>query len=260
MNPKSPLLESDVRNIVRILGEVSSMKPSADAQRAYIMNELAGMLGTDTWVWGVSPLLEPGSQPVYLFHQTGGFDETRMTRYLQAVDHPDSGYMTTSIIESMTESGKPVTRDREGIIPSERFLASPAAPLWKAANIGPLVLALHPIPGHGVSVIGFYRPVDAPAYTEREALIAHIVLSEVPWLHEAGLPHLAARPAPSLPPRCRVILNQLATGASRHSIAADLGLSIQTVHGYIRKIFKHFGVHSQAELIARFSTGDGRHH
>jgi len=33
-------------------------------------------------------------------------------------------------------------------------------------------------------------------------------------------------------------------------------LSVDTVHGYAKVIFKHFGVHSQTQLVTRFSKGD----
>ena len=35
------------------------------------------------------------------------------------------------------------------------------------------------------------------------------------------------------------------------------GLSVNTVHGYAKVIFKHFGVHTQSELVTRFTKGDG---
>lgn len=55
MHETSPLCEKDVRDIVRILGAVIAMRPEPDTQRVYLMNELARLLGTDTWVWGVAP-------------------------------------------------------------------------------------------------------------------------------------------------------------------------------------------------------------
>lgn len=254
----SPITESDVCEIVRILGEVAAMEPSPDRQRNYLMSELGKLVGTDTWVWGVSPMMDPGKQPVYIYHQTGGFDETRMARFLMAVEHPDCAPMTAPLAQAMIDAGGQVTRLIDQIVPKERFQNSPANPFWRKADIGPILISIRPLPGYGISVIGFYRSLDEPDFDEREARIAHIVLTEVPWLHEAGLPHLAALPTPTLPPRCRLILNQLVRGTSRKNIAAELDLSVQTVNGYLRKIFKHFGVHSQAELVARFSKGDGR--
>lgn len=253
------LEEKDVRALVRVLGETVAVE-GANEQRSYLMRHLAEMLGADCWVWGVSPMLEPGKQPVYLFHQIGGFEGERMSRFLEAVEHPDTGQMTSPIIEAMLRSGSMVTRSRQQIIPDERFLASPAYPAWAAAGIGPLLIAIRPLPGYGISVIGFYRKVEAQAFSARETKIAHIVLTEVPWLHEAGLPHRAAATTPQLPPRCRLILNHLVRGRSRQEIANDLELSVQTVSGYIKQVYRHFGVHSQPELIARFTKGDGNDH
>ena len=139
-----------------------------------------------------------------------------------------------------------------------RSAGSPAKPYWEAANIGPILITLRPLPGYGVSCIGLYRQDEAPPFTERESRIAHIILNEVPLLHEAGMPHAASRSLPQLPPRCRLIINQLVRGISRKDIASHLGLGLSTVNGYTKTIFKHFDVHSQPELIARFTKGDGR--
>jgi DNA-binding CsgD family transcriptional regulator len=72
------------------------------------------------------------------------------------------------------------------------------------------------------------------------------------------MPHANSLTLPQLPPRCRLIINQLVHGMSRKEIAAHLGLSIHTVNGYAKEIFKYFAVHSQSELIARLTRGDGR--
>lgn len=99
--------------------------------------------------------------------------------------------------------------------------------------------------------------MDRPHFVEREARIAHIVLSEVPWLHFKAFPDRQSKEMTNLYPRHRTVLNCLCEGWSRKTIADHLGLSTNTVHGYSKVIFKHFGVHSQAELVARFSKGDG---
>lgn len=258
MSSEIPLPEKDVREIVRILGEVAAMEPNADRRRTFLMTEAARLLGTDTWVWGVSPLLEPDKQPVYIFQQTGGFDEERMSRFLMAVEHPDTGAITTPLAEAMIEASGQVTRHLDQFDPDRAFRNSKGWLVWTDAGISHVMITLHPLPGYGVSCIGFYRPLDSEPFTERECRIAHILLSEVPLLHQAGLPHHASLSVPQLPPRCRLIINQLVRGLSRKEIAAHLRLSVNTVNGYTKIIFKHFHVHSQSELIARFTKGDGR--
>ncbi len=253
----SPITEDDFRAVVRILGDIATMSGTPDEKRRHLIGELCQIIGADCWVWGVSPLMKPGQQPVYLLQNHGGLDEERISRLLQAIEHPDSGAMTAPIAQAMIETGAHVTRLRQQIIPDERFLESPAFPFWSAANVGPIILSLRPVPGYGTTIIGLYRTASAPLFTPREARVAHIVLTEVRWLHEEGMPHTEAAPITTLPPRCRLVLLQLLAGRPRKEIAADLSISIHTVNDYLKQIFRHFGVQSQIQLIARFRNGDG---
>lgn len=254
----SPITEHDFRAVVRILADVASMDGTPDDKRNYLLRELGLLLNTDTWLWGVAPLIEPGKQPVYLFQNSGGIDDARMAIMLRAIEHPETGAMTSRLAAEIIAAGGHITRRWQDVIEDDWFLHSDASPIWREANIGPILFSMRPIPGVGTSVVGFYRPVSAPLFDDREARIAHIVLTEVGWLHEAGMPHSAAKDVPKLPPRCRLILNQLVHGRARKEIAADLGISLHTVNDYLKQIYRHFGVRSQLELIARFRSGDGQ--
>ncbi|RYD30585.1 MAG: LuxR family transcriptional regulator [Verrucomicrobiaceae bacterium] len=249
--------EEDVRALVRLLGEAAAMD-STDEQRLHVMRGLSTLVQADAWVWGLAPLLRPGEQPVYLFRHTNGFDEARMTRFLKALEHPDTGAMTAPLAEAMIAAQGRVTRELGRIVSAERYQASPARAFWEAADIGPLVLSVGPVPETGASIVGFYRRLGAPAFSPREARMMHIMLTEMPWLHEVDMPHAAARNVPRLSPRQRIIINQLVSGYSRKSIASELGVTENTIHGHARDIYRHFDVHSQAELVARFTRGDGK--
>lgn len=253
----SPITEDDFRAVVRILSDIACMEGSADDKRAHLMNEIGLLVGTPTWLWGVSPLLQPGTQPVYLFHNSGGIDDDRMAVMLKAIEHPDTGAMTARLASEIAVAKGQLTRLRQDVIDNDWFENSPARPIWREADVGPILFSARPLPGIGTSILAFYRPSSAPLFTEREARIAHIVLSEVSWLHEAGLPHAAARDVPKLPPRCRLIVNQVIRGRARKEIASDLGLSVHTVNDYMKLIYRHFRVSSQLELIARLRSGDG---
>lgn len=253
----SPITEDDFRAVVRILGEVASMEGSAHEKRTCLMVGLAELIQADAWIWTLAPKMEPGEQPVYLFHNTGGLDDTRMAKIIKAIEHPVTGLMTTKLAQDMIDTGSHVTRLRQDVISNEWFNTSPAKPLWDDADIGPILFSLLPLPDYGGAGVGLYRKADAPLFSEREARIAHIVLTEVPWLHLAELSTDNTRDIPSLPPRCRLILNQVVRGTSRKEIARDLGLSPHTVNDYMKVIFKHFNVHSQLELMGRLREGDG---
>jgi DNA-binding CsgD family transcriptional regulator len=53
-----------------------------------------------------------------------------------------------------------------------------------------------------------------------------------------------------LRPRHRETLEWLLTGATEKEIAAGLGLSVHTVHQYVKAIYRRFGVTSRAQLMA----------
>ena len=51
-------------------------------------------------------------------------------------------------------------------------------------------------------------------------------------------------------PRCRVVLELLATGNRNKEIAAHLGISTDTVSAHIKSIFAKFGVHDRTAALA----------
>jgi DNA-binding NarL/FixJ family response regulator len=56
----------------------------------------------------------------------------------------------------------------------------------------------------------------------------------------------------ALSPRLRQTLTRLLEGKREKEVAGELGLSPTTVHGYVRALYRHFGVSSRAELSAHF--------
>lgn len=255
MNPDSLLTEDDVRAIVRLLGDVIAAPGGFSEKRRFLMDRLGAIVDSPAWLWCAADYV-PGQQLGHSGILHGGLDDTRFAGLLEALNHPAMEAVSAHSSREFLQNGVHVTRslpqlERGGI----GMLKSEAGPLWRKANIGTLMLSLRPMEGGGASAIGFYRELGAPHFNERETRIAHIVLSGVPWLHYSSFPdkELVTR----LYPRHRTILNLLCDGWSRKKIAAHLGLSVNTVHGYTKAIFKHFGVHTQSELLSCFTHGDG---
>ena len=57
--------------------------------------------------------------------------------------------------------------------------------------------------------------------------------------------------------RQRLALNFLVMGRPHKEIASSMNVSPHTIHGYIKIIYRHFNVHSQAELMNRVYEGSG---
>ena len=89
---------------------------------------------------------------------------------------------------------------------------------------------------------------DAPFSADERELL-DLVQSECRWLFEGAAPavHEHAR---DLTRRERETLDLLLQGDSQKGIAATLGLSVHTVHQYVKVIYRKTGVGSRAELMA----------
>jgi len=256
-NSEAPLAEGDVRAMIRLLGEVAGSQRDHASMKKMLMEGVAELIGADSWIWCLGCRVEAGEQPIYVSMSHGGFDEERYARLLQAAAHPDMAWISEALIREMAQKNSQVTRMREQLAAENQLAVAGITEHMKGADIGPFIAMLRPIDERSVSSIALYRRLDAPLFTERESRIAHIMLSEVPWLHEQGWPEDRGTTVPQLSPRRRLVLNMLLEGHSRKKIAANLALSENTVAGYQKDIYAHFQVSSHAELMSRFQLGDG---
>lgn len=247
--------EADVRAIVRLLGEVIATRGDLNVSRRTLMDGLCALIGADSWLWCMADI-EPGKKMGHSNLLHGGFDEEGFSKFLIAINHPAMGKINHRIGNELIEKKCHITRTLDAVEdPACPLFTSEAGAFWQEAGIGTLMLSLRPLETGGLNGIGIYRWQGRPHFGERENRIAHILLTEVRWLHYTEFPEREA--IARLYPRHRTILNLLCEGWDRKKIARHLGISPNTVHGYLKEIFRHFGVSSQAELIARMSKGDG---
>jgi DNA-binding CsgD family transcriptional regulator len=61
----------------------------------------------------------------------------------------------------------------------------------------------------------------------------------------------------ALSPREKQTLWKLLAGRGEKEIAAEMRLSINTVHHYVKALYKHFHVSSRAELLAKWMGRQG---
>lgn len=255
--PEDLLSASDVRDIVRLLGDVIVSREDFSRVKRQLIDGLSTLIGADAWTWSLGCLVEPGEQPVYLGMAHGGFDEARYGRLLLAAAHPDMAWTSAKLLGEMRAHNAHITRTRQQIVDEGTFIASGVNGHLRDADIGPFIFSLRPIDERAVSTISIFRRREAVPFSDREARIAHIILSELPWLHEQGWPSDRGASVPRLSPRLRLVLNLVLDGRTRKEIAVGLCLSEHTVAQYQKALYRHFGVRSQATLLRRFQMGDG---
>jgi hypothetical protein len=103
------------------------------------------------------------------------------------------------------------------------------------------------------SCIILHRTVGEPDFSERQRRLLHLFHAELGRL--IGLVLVSARDPFSptkLPTRVWETLQCLLDGDSEKQAAARMRLSRETVHQYVKALYRHFGVSSRAELLAHF--------
>jgi DNA-binding CsgD family transcriptional regulator len=251
------LSKDDARAIVRLLGEVAVSEESLPAKRQRLMDGLCGLIDADCWTWALGINLRPDSLPAWVLQLHGGFDDERLMKFVRAQEHPDLTALTAPFAALMMERKAHISRLRQQTDPEDRFRSSGAYPLWKEVDVAPGIMSCRPVDATTLSAVSIHRRMDEPLFTARDLRIAHIVLTEVPWLHPKANAGRDSAGVPALSPRRRTVFMLLVQGYSRGRIASNLELSRHTVDEYVKEIYRHFDVHSQAELIGRFTKGDG---
>lgn len=255
MQEDSTIPETDSRAMVRLLGETIALDGDHAEKKRYLMDGLCELINAEAWGWTLSCALTPGDPQTYVGILHGGFSPERLAKFLLAVEHPKMGPPVARFNERLLQTDGMVTMQRTEIDPENLARSPEIDTLWKEANIGPLIMAGKQIDNLSASCLGIYRPLDAPNFTAREMKIAHIILSEVPWLHLSGWPDDRGVTVPKLAPRQRTVLNLLLDGRSRKEIAAQIGISENTVSGYAKEVYRHFSVNSQTELMRKYILG-----
>lgn len=259
-DPDGILSEDDVRDIVKLLGDVIVSRQDFSSVKRHLVEGICALVKADAWTWSLGCFVQPGEQPVYLGLAHGGFDEERYARLLLAAGHPDMAWTSVKLLGEMRARSAHVTRLRQQVVDETTFAVSGVDAHLRDADIGPFIFSLRPIDERAVSTISIFRRKEEPPFSEREGRIAHILLSELPWLHEQGWPTDRGVTVPRLSPRLRLVLNLLLDGRTRKEMAASLSLSEYTIAQYQRSVYRHFGVRSHATLLRRFQMGDGGDH
>ncbi|MGK0188695.1 MAG: DNA-binding CsgD family transcriptional regulator [Verrucomicrobiales bacterium] len=245
--------ESDTRTIVRLLGNIAGSEANIPNKRKRLMDGLCDLIDADSWFWSMIGRQETGKLPTFSIVQHGGFSEHQLAGYLEVQEHPDMGKLNAPFLAEYSEKQAHLTRLRQQIDASGQFQRSEVYDRWRDIDIGPLILSFRPTSSEQTSGIAIFRRFDRELFSPRDSRIAHILLSEVAWLHDGVSP----KPMQNLSPRLNTVLNLIIQGHGRKEIADQLEISIHTLNDYIKELYKRFKVHSQVELIRRFVDGDG---
>jgi DNA-binding CsgD family transcriptional regulator len=251
--------ETEVRQIVRLLSEVAVLNGDHAQKKRALMNGLQKLVDADGWLWSMTRVDYQTKTPISvgLIHQ--GLSDKQLMGWLEASQTPSCPPPEDAPLSDITRTGQHFTRTRQQVVSDEDWYSHPAVIKHRlAVGLDHFLYSVYPLDEPDMySAIGLFRFRGREAFTPLEAKIAHILLSEVKWLHFAELPRDEGRYVPKLTPRQRVVLIMLIEARDKDEIARLLHISPHTAKDHIKAVYQHFEVSSQLELIRRFRFGDG---
>lgn len=250
--------EGDVRAIVRLLAEVAVTDCALVAKKRALMDGLSELVGADGWLWSMTRVDFSTSTPISIGLMHNGLTDEQITGWIEASQRPSPPPEDAPLTEEL-KKGRHFTRTRQQVVSDAEWYSHPTVERYRLRlGIDHFLYSIYPLGEPAViSAVGLFRHRGRDPFTARQRRIAHILLTEVDWLHFAELPGDRGRDVPQLTPRQRVVLIMLLEARNAEEIAKLLHISIYTAKDHIKAIYKHFGVSRQLELIRRFREGDG---
>lgn len=243
------LRAADVGACLRLVGEVGVSASDAPTRRARVLSGLASIVEADVWTWTLQRL--DGEAPAHLPVIEGGWvDAAQKVAWLRGAHALESRLLLGRLAPHLDRHCTFVRRD---LLDDAAWYASEYYRKYREpAGLDDLLLSLFPA-GPGVqSALRLQRFQGRPCFDARERDLVHLVTEAVEWLHRPDLPEGGFPALDGLTPRAQQVLYLLLQGQGKQQIAQQLCLSRHTVSDYLKVLHRHFGVHTRAELLARF--------
>jgi DNA-binding CsgD family transcriptional regulator len=256
MSRSSALRLSDLRSIYQLVGECRELGDDPVRWRRHLLTGLGRLTGGE---FSVSAEIGNGRQRSRYDLGTvdigadNGFD--RASWVLALVEFGKDSFFNPLINKYFDGADLGVVRPRAAFVPNQDWYSSFCfREVVRTLGADHSLLCIRPIPGTTDDHCGQWllRHIGAREFNGRECAIAAEAMAAVAPLVGGALARFS-EPSPSdLPPRVRQVLKCMLEGDGDKQVAARLGLTRHTVNQYAKVIFRHFGVQSRGELLARW--------
>lgn len=254
-NTDNPLGEEDMRRMLRLVGEVTTMPAGHVVRKRHFMSALCEMINAVSWVWTLSRWTVGEEQPDCVAWEFGGAGREGSADSPHAMDHPLAARLHAVIDREFFSRKTPLPKRRGA---DSLQISSDCAVVFLEGKSDGVLLSARGLDRTCVGGMALHRQEGTLPFTARESRIAQIMLSEASWLYDQASPQVRCNNLSRLSPRLNGVLDLLLQGHGRKSISQHLSISANTVSGYVKDIYKHFRVNSHAGLIRQLHTTEGR--
>jgi DNA-binding CsgD family transcriptional regulator len=244
------LRAKDARGLIRLFREGTDLAGQPDEHARHLVDGLLKIIGAAAGALVLSAEFRPGGSACASRGVALGFDDPDRAPMREAyfsragaIDPAIAAHLNTV---GRLDEGAAVTRTRRELVSDDDwYRCAGVADLRRRARLDDTIYSTR---GTGIVDVAeafcLVRERGAPPFEEEDRNLVWVLHQELGPVFSGGM-------GPTLSPRQRQTLRCLLEGASEKEIAARFGLSAHTVHHYVTSLYRHFGVGSRAQLIAR---------
>jgi DNA-binding CsgD family transcriptional regulator len=258
MSKSARLRTTDLRALLALVGECRDLGDDAHSWWRHFLAELARLTGAGFGLGAEIGGCLHGSRcdlGTTIWGAENGFNLTSWFQMLETFNQdPQYNPLMNSYIARLPGAIGACLARNELILDREWYSSDYYQTLHRTLGADATLTCFQRVPGAEDTFVEVYmvRAVGERDFTGRSRVLVREAFAALAPLVGGPLARFSEPSPAALPPRLRQVLCCLLEGDGDKQIAARLGLSRHTVNEYVEHIFRHFGVVSRTELLARW--------
>lgn len=244
----------DVRACARVIGECVECGADAHSWLDRALDAMREMVGAQVTIGGNMQHFSPDRKPIPLGSIRKGWatkhDEKSWQEYTSVMP-----VTRTPEFDQLARFTGPIVTRRRNQLWDERVWYNSVTfnEFHKASGIDDYIISIVAVREMNLfNSIWLHRPVGAKPFGRREAWLVQFIHASLGEMIGKSIASPLEPGTHGLTPRQKDTLDCLLDGDSEKQVAYRLGVSPTTVHEYVVALYRHFGVQSRGELLARF--------
>ena len=252
LQPFQPFMRAtDVQAILRLVGGAAELWYEPSLQRQFTLDSLCRLLNAKAGVcFTIGDCVFGGSTACSDLTHVGLSDESLALwqEYLRIGTPRDPVMDVLAAVQ-----GRVITfTRREAVADTDWLNSDHYKKLRKPLGLGSsLYVKINAQSIDRQTLVLLFRPSGGEAFTERDAYLTDLCLSEMAWPFTPEMSYVDPK-VESLQPRLKKVMKLLLEGDSEKQVAFKLGLSPHTVHEYVKDLYSELEVSSRGELLAQW--------
>lgn len=254
MAQSSALRLSDLRLVHTLVGECRELGDDQPTWRLHLARQLGALVGAALCQTGDGYINPTGGADGGLFHfwVAGELDPAAVQAMVDGLRRSATWNPMVVPYFAVQDRDDGAARTRPELVPDSEWYRSDYFEVHRALGIDSTLFCNWRLPGGRHTNLIFARsPGERDFSARQKAVVSEFHALIAPLISGPLAGH--AEPSPAvLAPRERQVLMCLLRGDSEKQAGLRLGLTRNTVNQYAKRIYRHFGVTSRAELMARW--------